>query len=403
MPGIERSAGGVLDASARALLQKTSIALLAAMLFAVPACGNDIGSIGDTTGSGSGSQDGLDQILASRTIDYSAALRIAALRLLGDLPTMTEINSIAKADDASKKAAYEALITDYLGRPAFARQMFLYWRDTFKTGGTAALDTAPAFAAKLSVDNASYMDLFTKQSANCPTFDPATGTFTDAECTNGGPRAGVLTNPGLMAQLFSNLAFRRIRFIQETFDCTPFPAEATGPPVDVGGSTPYTGVWPFTRIASPTNGGGRIDFQDVSSAICAVCHGTLNHQAPLFAYYDMTGAYEATISVPAPLDGAPPAQLTDWLVPGDTTAWRYQTPTPDIPAFGAAMAADPEIAACGVARLWNWALGKTDIIDTRQEVPAATIQSQVDAFTRNGYKIKDLVFSVFTSDDFVKF
>jgi hypothetical protein len=107
--------------------------------------------------------------------------------------------------------------------------------------------------------------------------------------------------------------------------------------------------------------------------------------------------------VPAPLDGAPPAQLTDWLVPGDTTAWRYGTPTPDIPAFGAAMAADPEIAACGVARLWNWALGKTDIVDTRQEVPAATIQSQVDAFTRNGYKIKDLVFSVFTSDDFVKF
>ena len=386
-------------------MQKISIAALAAALVAVPACGNDIGGTGDTgSGTGTGAQDELDQILASRTIDYSAALRIAALRLIGDLPTMIEINSIAKAPSyASKQAAYQALITDYLSRPAFARQMVLYWRDTFRTGGAAALDTAPAFAAKLMVDNASYMDLFTKPSANCPTFDPMTGTFSDAECMNGGPRAGVLTNPGLMAQLFSNLAFRRIRFIQETFDCTPFPAEATAAPVDAGGSARYTGAWPFSQIASPTNGGGRIDFQDVSSAICAVCHGTLNHQAPLFAYYDMTGAYTEAISVPAPLDGAPPAQLTDWLVPGDTTAWRYQTPTPDIPAFGAAMAADPEIAACGVARLWNWAFGKTDIVDTLQEVPAATIQSQVDAFAQNGYKMKDLVFAVFTSDDFVRF
>jgi hypothetical protein len=227
------------------------------------------------------------------------------------------------------------------------------------------------------------------------------GVFSDAECTNGGPKAGVLTNPGIMAQFFSNLAFRRIRFIQETFDCVRFPAEATGAPVNVGGASPYTGVWPFSSIASPTNGGGRINFQDVSSAICANCHETLNHQAPLFASYDMTGAFKTAISVPTPLDGAPLAQITDWLPPGETTAWRYQKPAADIPAFGAAMAADPEIAACGVARMW--ALGKTDIVDTLQEVPTATIQAQVDAFTQGGFKVRDLIRAIYTSDDFVKF
>ena len=67
------------------------------------------------------------------------------------------------------------------------------------------------------------------------------------------------------------------------------------------------------------------------------------------------------------------------------------------------MAADPEIAQCGVARVWNWALGKTDIVDTLQEVPADTIKSQVDAFGANGYKLKDLIFAVYTSDDFTKF
>ena len=67
------------------------------------------------------------------------------------------------------------------------------------------------------------------------------------------------------------------------------------------------------------------------------------------------------------------------------------------------MAADPDVAECGVARMWNWALGKTDIVDTLQEVPIETIQTQLDAFTASGYKMKDLIFAVYTSDDFVKF
>jgi hypothetical protein len=67
------------------------------------------------------------------------------------------------------------------------------------------------------------------------------------------------------------------------------------------------------------------------------------------------------------------------------------------------MAADPDVAECGVARMWNWALGKTDIVDTLQEVPSETIQAQVDAFKANGFKMKDMIFAVYTSDDFVKF
>jgi len=388
-------------------MKRISILLLAATTFAVPACSNDATQGGDDdssgSGSGGGTQDEWDRILGSRVTDYNAALRTASLRLTGDLPKMTEITQISSApDDASKKAAYETIIRDYISRPAFAKEMFYFFRDTFKIGGTAAFDTAPAFAAKLAAENGSYMDLFTKASNNCPTFNETTGVFTDAECVNGGPKAGVLTNPGVMSSFVSNLAFRRVRWVQETFDCVRFPAEV-GPPTNVGGAVPYNGVWPFSSIAGPNNGGGRVNFQDTSSAICANCHQTLNHIAPLFANYDMTGAYKTTIQVTVPLTGAPLAQINDWLPPGDATAWRYQKPTADIPALGAAMAADPEIAKCGVARVWNWALGKTDIVDTLQEVPAATIQTQIDAFTQNGYKMKDLIFAVYTSDNFVKF
>lgn len=417
-------------------MKRISFLLLAATAFALPACSNNIETNGDGAGgggssgagapsgsgagssagsgtssgsgsTGAGAEDKWQQVLNSRVVDYAAALKIAAMRLTGNLPTLAEIKQVSGASGDAQRQAYEALLTDYMNRPTFATQMFLFWRDTFKIGGTnnfdATLDTAPAFAAQLAVKNASYMDLFTKASANCPTFNLTSGTFTDAECTNGGPKAGVLTNPGVMKQFFSNLAFRRTRWVQETFDCAAFPAEVSSTPTNVGGSVPYTGVWPFTSIASTTNG-GRINFQDVSSAICANCHQTLNHVAPLFAYYDANGVYKAgTISVPTPLNGAPLAQMSDYLPTGETTAWRYKVAAADIPALGGAMAADAAIAKCGVARIWNFALGKQDVVDQLVDVPAATIQSQLTAFTQNGFKLKDLVFSVFTSDAFVKF
>jgi len=346
--------------------------------------------------------DQFTQALNNRVVDYNAALRTASLRLTGMLPSAADQATITNApDDASKKAAYTTLITTYMNTPQFAQQMMAFWRDTFKQGGTAALDTAPAFAAEMTVNNSSYMDLFTKSSGNCPTFD-GTSTFTDAECTNGGPKAGVLTNPGVMTQFFSNLAFRRTRWVQEVFDCTAFPAEVVSSPVDVGGNAPYTAPEPFASIAG-TDNGGRINFHDVSATICADCHATINHIAPLFAMYDGTGTYQTTISVPTPLDGAPLAKITDYYPAGQTTAWRYNVPAADIPSLGADMAADPAVAACGVARLWNFALGKTDIVDTLETVPSDVIADQVAAFSANGFKVKDLIFAIFTSDDFVKF
>ena len=128
-------------------------------------------------------EDEWDQELAKREYDYNAALRIASLRLTGDLPTMTEINQIASAPDLpAKKVAYEALVTEMMNRPTFARQMFFFWRDTFKMGETAELDAAPALATQLAVEDGSYMSLLTQNANNCPTFDQAAATFTPAEC-----------------------------------------------------------------------------------------------------------------------------------------------------------------------------------------------------------------------------
>jgi len=385
-------------------MKRISILLVAATSFAVPACTSDgPGTTGDDTGSGSGSGgDEWDQLLGTREYDYNAALKIAALRLTGDLPSMDEIVAIQSAPDmAAKKAAYEARIQDYMGRPTFTRQMVSFWRDTFKMGETAEMDAAPVFAAQLAVENRSYLELFTAATGNCPTIDAGLTTITAANCAGTGPQAGVITNPGAMKQYFSNFAFRRVRWVQETFDCAKFPVEISGTPQDVGGAAPYIGVWPFQSISGLST--GRVNFQDVSAVVCANCHQSLNHIAPLFANYDIMGVYKTTISVPTPLDNAPMAQLTDYLPSTETTAWRYQVPVANLTALGGAMAADVDVQKCGVARVWNWALGKTDIVDTLQEVPVETIQTQLDAFIASGFKMKDLIYAVYTADDFVKF
>ena len=67
------------------------------------------------------------------------------------------------------------------------------------------------------------------------------------------------------------------------------------------------------------------------------------------------------------------------------------------------MAADPEVARCAVKRFVNWAQGKEEITTALTLVPDTVIQTQTEAFVASGFKIKDLIRGVFTSDDFVKF
>jgi hypothetical protein len=322
------------------------------------------------------------------------------LRLTGNLPTLAEIKFVADAVD--KKQAYEALIRSYLEGPRFARQVFSFWQDSLKMGDSPMLDTAAAFAAQITVENRPYTELFTAQAGNCPTFDPGSGEFLAGECDNGTPvHAGLLSHPGMNAHFFSNMAFRRVRWVQETFVCTAYPAEVTDP-IDVGGAAVYTAPWPFESISGYANG-GEIDFLDVSSVACANCHATMNHVAPLFGYFDENGTYVGQIAVPKPTDGSPMTELGDWLPPGETTAWRHGVPAADLPALGAAMAADPDVAECAVARVWNWAFGKGDIVDTLAMVPSEVIAAQTADFIAGGHRLTDTIYAVFTSEDFVKF
>jgi hypothetical protein len=103
------------DCPLRSPMKRISILLLAAIFFAVPACSGDPGTPGGDDqpgddGPGSGG-DEWDKELAKREYDYNAALRIASLRLTGDIPTMAEIQQVAlAADNDAKKVAYEGFV-----------------------------------------------------------------------------------------------------------------------------------------------------------------------------------------------------------------------------------------------------------------------------------------------------
>ena len=369
-------------------------------------CGSDGNDLGEGNG-GSGDSstsdveqlDEWDQALLTRDVDFNAALRSAALKLTGNLPSLAEIEAVAGGvDEAAQKAQFEATVADYIERPEFSRQMFYWWRDVFRTGGNGNLEQAAAFAARISVEDTSMTELFTATNGTCTSIDRGSNTFDANDCNNGVPQhSGVLTHPAVMSHFFGNMAFRRVRWVQETFDCLAFPAEI-GEAQDVGGVAPYNGIWPFESISGEET--GRVDFLDVQGVICADCHQSMNHIAPLFANFDEDGNWSDNISVPLPTDGAPTAELRDWLPAGETTAWRFGVEAADLPALGQILASDERVAECTVARVWNWALSKGDIVDALETVPSDVISTQVDAYTSGGQRMKSLIFDVFTSEDF---
>jgi hypothetical protein len=374
-----------------------------------PASTAGIGATGPGVSTSTGGSGSSGSVLDTRVLDYGEALRTASLKLVGDLPTLAQIQALEAATTVTQQQTlYEADLDAMLADTRFSSQMVQYFRDTFKTGdpgvtptkGQPDFDTAANFAAMVVVQGLPFTNILTAATGTCPTF--ANGMFTAANCQNNAPTSGVLTDPGLQAQYFAHMAFRRTRFVQEIFVCSPFPAEYSASPVPMGQSL-YTSPWAFSSIAGGAT--ANINFQDTSAVICANCHTTLNHIAPLFSYFDDNGNYVAgTIQVQTPIVPPVTSVLSDWLPAGQQTfAWRDGTPVTDIPSLGQAIAADPDVPMCAVNRIWDWAFNRGDIVNDLATVPADVTQTYVQDFTKNGMNLKTIIREIFTSDDFVHF
>lgn len=340
--------------------------------------------------------------MVKRTVNYGEALRTASLKLVEELPTLDQIKALSNAtSDAKRKELYESFVDELMQDPRFAEAQIGFWENTFKTGGGGKMSFAATFAASLVVEGRAYTDLFLAESGTCPTFDGRTAQFTPQNCA-GVPRAvGVLTDPGLMQQYYGNMAFRRARFVQETFACSKFPAEIGAAPKAMGAGV-YTGPWKFESITGGAS--ARVDFRDVSSVVCANCHVTMNHVAPLFGEFDQNGVHTpGRIQVMTPV--TPPSNTTrqDWLPDGESYAWRLGKPVSDLRGLGEAMAADRDVARCAVGRIWNWAFSRGDIVLDMAPIPAQVTENLTTDLVQNNMKLRRTIRAVFTHEDFVKF
>ena len=362
-------------------------------------------SAASTSAGSSGAGGGLTgTVLDQRKLSYTEALRTASFKLVGNAPTLQQIEDLKSAPDQAK--AYGEQIDAMMSDARFVKRMIAFWQNTMRMGGPAgggkpSRDTAPTFAARLTVEGQPFTNLFTATSNTCPTFDGKT--FTNGDCVNGPVTAGILADPGLQGQYYGNLAFRRVRFFQETFACRKQPAELSSMPTPIGTSgQSYTSPWKFESIAG-TDNGGQIDFHDISSAICANCHGTSNHRAPLLANFDEAGKYQPTIQVQVPVGGLPFALMSDWLPPGEVPAWKLGVPTKDLAELGAAMAADDEVMSCAVSRVWNFAMSKGDIVIDAANIAPEVIAPLYKDFKQNGYNLRSVIRAAFVHADFVRF
>ena len=341
-------------------------------------------------------------LLDSRPKDYNEALRTASIKLVRQLPTLAQIKAVAGAKD--QKAEYESQIDAMLVDPRFNERMIKWWKDVMRMGGgpngkAPSRDSAPIFAARIVAEGRPFTDLFTASANNCPTYDDAAHAFVDGTCASGAPaEAGVLTDPGVMYQFYGSMAFRRVRWVQEIFVCTKFPAEYSPTPVHKGAAD-YTSPWPFESVATAP-----IDFQDTKSVICANCHTTINHVAPLFGNFDENGAFQNKIAVMTPTaPDAVPTEMSHWLKAGETTTWRMKTPAADLPSLGAAIAKDPDVGECAVTRMWNFTMSKEDVVSDLATVPAAVLKPYLAEFEGNGQDLKKTLRAMLTSDDFTHF
>lgn len=351
-------------------------------------------------------------LLAARKTDTSTALRTTVLRLSGRLPSLGEVQVLAASDgEEQKKATYAAILDEYLQgdkhRADLQQMLIWYWRNVMKMGedndanaNSSGLDSAPLFAAHLALSGRSMLELFTASEGTCPSLQ--NGVIVLANCNNAvATHAGVLSNPDAMRHFASNMAFRRVKWVQETFMCSSMPAEYVAEPKPVGNSgLLYTTPWPIESIAGRSNGGS-VDFHDLDSMVCANCHGTLNHQAPLFGLFNGAGVFVADFAVPLP--GGGNARFSDWLSDGQTTAWRFGKPAADLPALGRALAADPGAARCMVARVWAWAMGKPDVVTSKLVIPDEVLAPLLEQFVASNYNFRVLLRAAFMSEDFTKF
>ncbi|MBK8936501.1 MAG: hypothetical protein IPM79_02330 [Polyangiaceae bacterium] len=110
------------------------------------------------------------------------------------------------------------------------------------------------------------------------------------------------------------------------------------------------------------------------------------------------------IAVMTPIAPEPvTTELSHWLNPGVATAWRNGVEVSDLAQLGQALAEDPQVGECVVARVWNFAMSKEDVVKDLATVPFGVVRPHITKFQTGSQNLKATLRAILTSADFVRF
>jgi hypothetical protein len=306
---------------------------------------------------------------AGGMLGTAAGIRTAATRLL-DAPAGREsvgafAEEFMRVDRIATQAKDAGLYPEYT--PALQAGMARDIKGTFEAlafdDKVSALDV---FTTTKVVVNADLARLYGLDATGL-----TSTTFQVRSLPADGPRAGALTKAGFLSQ-FANQKegspTLRGKFIREALLCLAVPP----PPGDVNTSLPDPPPnMPLTKRQ-------RLELHRVNDA-CKACHGLMDPMGLPLENFDGVGKY----------------RTTDHGLPIDASGALDGQNVTDARGLGVAASTSTTVAHCFVRRFYTYAVGHAE-----RPVDGSVLNSLAASFQANGYKMRELILDVVTSDAF---
>lgn len=242
-------------------------------------------------------------------------------------------------------------------------------------------DVRDTWASLVFDDQASVMDLFTTTKvvvnsdlAKLYGLDPTgltSTTFQVKSLPADGTRSGLLSKAGLLSE-FANQQFGsptlRGKFMRESLMCLTVPPPPPG--VNQAAVDAPTDV-PMTRRQ-------RLEMHRAAAA-CAGCHALMDPLGLPLESFDAIGKY----------------RTTDNGLPVDPTSTFDGQPVADSRALGVVASQSVAVAQCLVRKYYAYAVGHEE-----RDADGSVLNSLATAFKAAGFKMRDLILAVVTSDAF---
>jgi len=310
----------------------------------------------------------LDQA-ATGMLDSAAGIRTAATRLLDAAAGREAVGAFAEeymrldriatqAKDASLFPEYNAAV-----QAAMVRDMRGTWESIAFDDRASALDL---FTSTTIVVNSDLAKLYGLDATGL-----TSTTFQTRTLPADGPRLGILGKPSFLSE-FANQKegspTLRGRFIRESVLCMPIPS----PPGDIDI------VLEDPPASMPMTKRQRLEMHRTETR-CASCHQYMDPLGLPLETFDAIGRY----------------RTTDHGLPIDPSGDFNGQAVADARGLGQAAGASLAVARCLVRKYYAYATGHEE-----RTADYGVLNTLADSFQASGYKLRDLILDVVTSDAF---